>query len=114
MMVLRLSPVILSALLLSAHFSRHDLPLLSALTAAFPLVLLVRRSWVPSLTRWVLVLGTLEWVRTLFTIARQREAAGDAWLRMAVILGFVAAVTLASATVFTSQRVRERYQTQAP
>jgi hypothetical protein len=33
---------------------------------------------------------------------------------MAVILGFVAAVTLASATVFTSQRVRERYQTQAP
>ena len=110
MFILRLLPVILSALLLAAHFSRQDLLPLAILSIAFPLVLLVRRPWVPLLVQMVLGLGALEWIRTLVTIARQRQAAGDDWLRMAVILGAVAAVTLASTLVFESRAVRERYQ----
>ena len=110
MFILRLLPVILSALLLAAHFSRQDLLPLAILSIVFPLVLLVRRPWVPLLVQMVLGLGALEWIRTLVTIARQRQAAGDDWLRMAVILGAVAAVTLASTLVFESRAVRERYQ----
>ncbi len=112
MMILRLLPVILSALLLAAHFSRHGVLLLTILSVAFPLILLVRRSWVPLLVQTVLILGALEWVRTLVTVARQRQAAGDDWLRMAVILGVVAAATLASTLVFRSRKVRNRYEPQ--
>jgi hypothetical protein len=110
MMLVRLLPVLLSALLLAAHFSRHEMLLLAILSMAFPLILFVRRSWVPPLVRSVLVLGFLEWVRTLVTIARQRQAAGDDWIRMAVILGMVAAVTLVSALVFEFRAVREHYR----
>ena len=113
MMILRLSPVMLSALLLAAHFSRHDTLALSVLSLVFPFILLFRRPWVPPLVQVVLILGALEWTRTLVTIARQRQAAGDDWLRMAMILGCVAAVTLASILVFRSPKVRERYEQQA-
>jgi len=113
MMILRLSPVLLSALLLAAHFSRHGMLPFSVLSLAFLLLLLFRRPWVPLLVQAVLILGALEWIRTLVTIARQRQAAGDDWLRMAMILGCVAAVTLASTLVFKSPKVRERYEQQA-
>ena len=112
MMILRLFPVLFSALLLAAHFSRHDMPLLSLLSIAFPFILLLRRPWVPPLVQGIIVLATLEWVRTLVAIARQRQEAGEDWLRMAVILASVAAVTLASVLVFRSDQVRERYGTQ--
>ncbi len=66
--------------------------LLTLVSMALPLVLLVRRPWVPRLFQVVLVLGALEWVR------------------MAVILGMVAALTASSALVFRSRAVKERYE----
>jgi hypothetical protein len=108
-MFVRLAPVILSALLLAAHFSRHDTPLLVVLSVLFPLVLLIRRTWAARLVQAVLVLGALEWLRTLVVLTRARQAAGEDWVRMALILAIVAAVTLASALVFGIPKVRERY-----
>jgi hypothetical protein len=107
--VLRLLPVILSGLLLAAHFSRHGSDVLAVGALAFPLVLLVRRPWVPRLVQGILVVGALEWVRTGITLTRERQAAGETWLRMAVILAAVAAVTLAATLVFRSQALKARY-----
>jgi hypothetical protein len=56
-----------------------------------------------------LVLGGIEWIRTLVAIAGRRQAAGEAWLRMVVILGVVAAFTFASVLVFRSKKLEERY-----
>ncbi len=108
-MFIRLSPVIFSALLLAAHFSRHDAPVLIVLSLLVPLVLLIRRPWAALLIQAVLVLGALEWVRTLVVLTRARQAAGEDWVRMALILGVVAMITLASALVFRIPKVRARY-----
>jgi len=109
MMLLRLLPVILSFVVLAAHFSRHDVALLTWLSLAVPLVLLVRRPWVPRLLRWLLVLGALEWMRTTTVLVSQRVTAGEDWLRMAVILVAVATATLLATLVFRWSAVRERY-----
>ena len=57
----------------------------------------------------VLVLGTLEWIRTLVMLAMWRSQQGEPFLRMVVILGVVAAVTLISALLFETQRLRRIY-----
>lgn len=108
-MFVRLLPVLLSAVLLAAHFSRHDLTLLIPVALALPVLLLVRRPWVPRLVQAVLLLAALEWVRTGVVLGRARLEAGEPWVRMAVILGAVAVVTAVSALVFRIPAVRERY-----
>jgi hypothetical protein len=110
MMLLRLLPVILSFLVLAAHFSRHDMVVLEWVSLAVPLLLLVRRPWVPRLMRWLLVLGALEWMRTITVLVGDRVAAGEDWLRMAAILVAVATVTLVSTLVFRAHAVRQRYE----
>jgi len=110
---LRLLPVVLSLVLLAAHFSRNDMAPLMAVSLAVPFLLLVRRTWIPRLFQVLLVLGALEWLRTLVVIARRRMEAGEDWLRMALILGVVALFTGLSALVFRSGALRERYGTEA-
>jgi hypothetical protein len=71
-----------------------------AIILALPLLLLVKQAWAGWMLRILLRAGAIEWIRTATVIARQRIEAGDDWLRMAAILGAVAAVTaLAAATV---------------
>ena len=106
---LRLLPVILSCVLLAAHFSRNDIAPLIFASLALPFLLLMRRSWVPWVFQVVLALGALEWVRRLVTLALERRDAGEDWIRMALILGAVAAFTAASGLVFRNGDLRERY-----
>ena len=109
MNVVRLTPVILSALLLAAHFSRADNLPLTLISLIAPVLLLVRRPWVVWAFQLVLVVGALEWVRTLLAIARTRQASGEPWVRMAVILGVVVLVTASSALVFRTKALKARY-----
>jgi hypothetical protein len=106
---LRLLPVILSCLLLAAHFSRNEIMLLTLVSLVLPLVLLVRRQWVPRLFQVLLVLGALEWIRRLIALALERQGAGEEWVRMALILGVVAALTASSALVFRGGALKQRY-----
>ena len=109
MNVLRLTPVFLSALVLAAHFSRGDnLPMI-VFSLIAPLLLLVRRPWVARAFQIALVLGALEWIRTVIAIGIARQALGEPWLRMAVILGAVALVTALSALVFQTKALKIRY-----
>ena len=57
----------------------------------------------------VLTLGALEWMRTLVTLAMQRSEQGEPLLRMTLILGVVAAVTLVSALLFETPKLRRLY-----
>lgn len=106
----RCIPLLLSTLLLCAHFSRAGDTLFVVLLALLPLVLFVRRPWVPGLYTGVLLLGAAEWVRTLLVIADARQAMGAPWTRMAVILGVVALVTALSPLVFATRSLRARYR----
>lgn len=110
MTALLLSPPVLSLLVLGAHFYRAASDGLVMLCVALAVVACVPRRWAVSVTRVALVLGALEWGRTVVEIAGARQAAGQPWLRMALILGGVALVTLASGLVFSTPRLRRRTQ----
>jgi hypothetical protein len=109
-----LTSVFLSFVLLAAHFSRHEVPVLMALSLLAPFLLFVKRPWVPRLLQLLLVLGAFEWVRTAAVLAVRRIDAGEPWLRMAVILGVVALVTTGAAALLQSTRVRHRFGTNTP
>ena len=110
MTFVRLFPVIFCALLLGAHFFRAGLTYLALLTLLFPLILLVKRAWVARLTQFVLVLGGIEWVRTLLVFVAERRETGQSWTRLAVILGCVALFTIGSGLLFSlSGALRKRY-----
>jgi len=106
---IRLLPVVLSCLVLGAHFLRAGFPPLVVLSAVAPFLLLARRPWAARTVQVVLILGGLEWVRTVVGLAQVRYAAGEPWMRMAIILTVVALFTMASALVFRSKSLRERY-----
>lgn len=109
MNALRLLPILLSFLLLGAHFYRAGQLVLTGLCLLLPLLLLLRRRWVPPLFQVLLVLGALEWLRTLYAFASMRVAFGEPWGRLALILGAVAAFTGLSALVFLNRQLRTRY-----
>ena len=105
----RLLPVILSSWLLGAHFLRGwNIPVV-ALLVLLPLLLFVRRPWVARVFQVVLLLGALEWIWTTIEFTRIRMAVGEPWVRMVVILGVVALFTAASALVFRTRGLRQRY-----
>ena len=105
-----LIPVFLSLLLLGAHLLFHTGQLAIALIPLLFLVpLMLRKYWVPWLTQLVLLLGAIEWVRTLYVGVNQKLAAGADWQRYALILGAVALFTALSCLVFRSEGLRARY-----
>jgi hypothetical protein len=105
----RLLPVILSFLLLGAHFYRSGLISIAVLCAMLPLLLFIRHAWVPRLFQALLLLGALEWLRTLYLLASMRVAFEQPWGRLTLILGGVAAFTALSGLVFSTRTLRRRF-----
>lgn len=84
----------LAMLLLAAHFLRDGhMVLVSACLLVNVPVWLPRRA-ARVMVQVVLILAALEWLRTLLGLAHARQAMGQPWTRMAVILGSVAAFNL--------------------
>ncbi|MGD8358561.1 MAG: hypothetical protein PVG42_10940 [Lysobacterales bacterium] len=110
MNVIRVLPVILSFLLLAAHFYRAGQVAVALLCVAAPLLLFLRKPWVPMLFQALLVLGALEWLRALYGFAQMRIAFGEPWTRLAVILGAVALFTALSGLSFRHRKLRTFYQ----
>ncbi len=105
----RLLPVILNVIILAAHFLRDGrLFLVMALLWSL-LLLLVKRPFVPRFFQVLLVLGGLEWARTTIGLINQRLLLGEDWGRLAAIMGGVILFTLASAFVFETRPLRQRY-----
>jgi hypothetical protein len=107
----RLLPVTFSFLLLAAHFDRAGLVPVVVLCVVAPLLLLLRKPWVPMLFQALLVLGALEWLRALYGFVQMRMAFGEPWTRLAVILGAVALFTALSGLAFRLDTLRSFYRT---
>ena len=107
---IRLLPVMLSFLLLGAHFFRAGDALLAGLSVALLLLLFLRETWIPKLFQMLLVLGALEWLRALYGFAQMRIASGEPWTRLAVILGSVAVLTGLSGLIFRNRKLRTFYE----
>lgn len=106
----RLIPVILSLLVLGAHFLRDGQTLIVAACIGLVMLLWLRTRWVPRVIQLVLVLGAVEWLWTLYAFATIRAAHGQPWTRLAIILGGVALFTAASALVFRNKALKKRYR----
>ena len=104
-----LVPVMLSFLVLAAHFLRTMNLFLVGLCLACILLLALRRKWVPWVIEILLLLGAFEWLATLMIFINQRIEEGRDWKRMAIILGSVLLWTAASGLVFVTPRLRRRY-----
>ena len=109
MNLLRLLPVILSFGLLAAHFSRAGFFPLVLLSLAIPLLLFIRKAWVARSVQVLLIMGGIEWIRTMLGYIEIRKAIGEDWTRLAIILITVALLTSASALVFRGKSLRKRY-----
>jgi hypothetical protein len=105
-----LVPVILSLTALGAHFLRYGnwFGVIGALVLI--LLLFLPRPWVARLMQGVLVIGALEWVRTLYVLATVRAAQDLPFTRMALILGAVAAVSLGSALLFQAPALKRHFR----
>lgn len=110
MNIVRLLPIIVSFLILSAHFSRAGSPVLSILCLLIPLLLFIKRTWVARLIQIVLIIGSIEWIRSLFYYINQRQSIGEPYVRLVIILGIVALFTGLSALVFNNHSLKKRYK----
>ena len=97
MRFLRPALAVASALVLAAHFLRSGEWLLVGVCLGLPLLLMLRRAWAVRLVQAALVLGGIEWFRTMLLLVRERQALGVPWDRMALILVAVALVTTSAA-----------------
>ncbi len=109
MNILKLLPVILSLLLIGAHFFRSGNIIIVLFAVITMLLLLIRKPWVVRLCQIILVTGGIEWIRTMVVFVKMRQSVGAPWERLALILGGVAVFTICSAFVFRFRSLRERY-----
>ncbi len=110
MNVLLLFPVLVSSLLLAAHFLRAGMIPFVILALLFPAVLFVRRAWAARLTQVILMLGAIEWIRTVMILVAERRAIGQPWSRLFLIVGGVATFTACSALLFNCSSLQKRYK----
>jgi hypothetical protein len=101
---------ILGLALMAAHFLRAEAWALVAATVLLIPLLAVPRAWAAHVVRGALVLGTLEWLRTVVAIAAVRISAGVPAGRMILILVTVALLTLAAILVFRHPALRRFYR----
>ncbi len=106
---LRLLPVFISFLLLAAHFLRAGQVVISIVLLSLLALLFLRKTWVPWVIQLVLLLGTVEWLRTLYSVAQLRIEFDVPWMRMATILGMVALFTALSCLVFRSEALGKKF-----
>jgi hypothetical protein len=107
-------PIVLSLVVLGAHFLRDANHLGVAATVALIGLLFVKRRVVARVVQVALVLGALEWVWTIYDLVQVRTAMGMPATRMMVILGAVAAVTALSAGLFETKAMKRIYGSETP
>lgn len=109
MNALRLTPVVVSLILLGAHLMRHNLGPLIVLPLTLIGLLWIKRPWVARLVQVVLILAALEWVRTMGHLVLARQSQQMDWGRSAIILSAVTLFTLLSALAFQTKGLQQRY-----
>jgi hypothetical protein len=107
---IRLLPAIISLLLLGAHYYRAGIIPLVAIMGTGVLILLIRRAWAARIVQVLLLVGGIEWVRTVFGLVTMRQSMGMPWIRLALILGGVALLAIGSIFIFRAGSVRRRYK----
>ncbi len=99
MLVARFVLVALMLVILGAHYFRAAVFPLVGLCLICLVAMWIPRRWTMFPVQLVLGLGTLEWVATAMRGVYERQQDGEPYLRMAIILYSVAALTALAALV---------------
>lgn len=83
--------------------------LLMIFTLAFPFLLFVKKTWVPKLFQILLILGALEWLRSLYFYIQAYQENGQSWTKLLMIIGGVTLFTALSALVFRNKKILGLY-----
>ncbi len=110
MNLIKLLPVIVSLLLMAAHFYRAGLLPVAALVLVVPCMLFVPQRWVVRTIQALLVVGSIKWIVTLLKLVSMRQAMNMPWIRLALILGSVSMITFGSIFIFRLKSLRVRYK----
>ncbi len=110
MIIIRLIPVLLSFLLLAAHFSRADQTILVIISLIFPFLLLIKRRIILRLIQVVLIISGAEWIRAMLSYIAARKALDEDWTRLAIILSVVALYTAASGLFLQNRNILNIYK----
>jgi hypothetical protein len=108
-MFARISLYIIAALLIAAHFLRVGNFIGVAFCVATPFLFLVRQRWSLLLLQALAYAAALVWLVTAWQIAAERLAFGQPWLRAALILVVVAAVSALAGGLLRSRTLQARY-----
>lgn len=108
-MIFRIVLIILSYILLGAHFLREGEMLLAAFCLVFPLLLLIKKKWSLLVVQIFIYGGVLVWIQTLLLLINERMTFDLPWIKMAIILGGVIIFTLTSGLLLNSKVIKEKY-----
>jgi hypothetical protein len=108
-MKLRIFLLVLSAIVIAAHFLRSAsyIPMLICLAA--PFLLFVKKRWSVLVIQALTVVAAIIWLLTLYGIIQQRIFEGRSWTASAIILGIVTAYTLLTGWLLNSPIMKEQY-----
>lgn len=109
-MILRITPLVVSAFLLGAHFLRQGNLTLVGLCLAVLSLLWVKKWWSLLVLQLFTYLGAIIWASTAIALIQQRIALGEPWVRVAVILGVVTLVSVLAGLLLNTTAVKERYR----
>lgn len=112
MKILTFAIVVLSLVVLGAHFMRYGNDVGVVLSVAPIALLFVRKPWAARVVQVVLVFGAVEWATTLVGLVQMRMAQDLPATRLAIILGAVIVVTLAAALLFETRAMKRVYRRQ--
>lgn len=112
MRIVNIGIVILCFVLLAAHFFRYGWVLLAVTSLVFPFFLLIRKPWVAIIIQLALLLGAIEWGRTLMITVQYRMDYDMPWIRMAVIIGAIVLINIYTAVVMQSSSLKKMFNRQ--
>ena len=99
----------LATLIVAAHFLRAGDAILALACVAALGLLLIKRSWVLQVGQVLLVSAFALWVSVAVDLIRLRQAFGEPWTRLAVILGAVALLNLFAAFMLRTDTLKRSY-----
>lgn len=100
----------LALVLLAAHLVHAGWLPLAAVSVLSIGLLGLRRPWAARAIQVVLVIATLEWVRTTVGLAQVRLHHGEPYLRLVLILGAVTLFTALAAAAFQHPALRRYFR----
>ena len=103
-------PVILCFMLSAAHFHRAGLISLTVLCLLFTVMLFWQNRLAARIIQLILVVLSLEWLRSIVYYTRVRIENGDDWLRLVIILSVVTLGHLATVFIFRTSYMKKRYR----